>query len=48
MDEAAANKLEDNIQELLAKLEARFKGRRCYLGQYVSPKHPSGECPFAR
>ncbi|CAM9429270.1 unnamed protein product [Ectocarpus sp. 12 AP-2014] len=39
MNEAAANKLEDNIQELLAKLEARFKGRHCYLGQYVSPKH---------
>ncbi|CAM9626907.1 unnamed protein product [Ectocarpus fasciculatus] len=43
MDEAAASKREDNIQELLAKLEALFKGRRCYLGQYVSPK----PCPFA-
>ncbi|CAN0187505.1 unnamed protein product [Ectocarpus sp. 4 AP-2014] len=38
MDEAAASKHEGNIQDLLAKLEARFKGIRCYLGQYVSPK----------
>ncbi|CAB1117342.1 unnamed protein product [Ectocarpus sp. CCAP 1310/34] len=43
MDEAAAGKHEGNIQEFLAKLEARFKGIRCYLGQYVSPKpFPSG------
>ncbi|CBJ26419.1 expressed unknown protein [Ectocarpus siliculosus] len=38
MDEAAASQHEGNMQELLANLEARFKGRRCYLGQYVSPK----------
>lgn len=47
MEEAAASKHEDHIQQLLAKLEARFKGRRCYLGQYVSPKpFLSGEHPI--
>ena len=43
MDETSASgssggKDSDDIQEFLRLLEALFKGRRCYLGQYPEAK----------
>lgn len=48
MDGAAASssirKDKEDIDEFLGVLEANFKGRKCYVGQYRSPTTGSGLC----
>lgn len=52
MDEASnggssGGKDSDDIREFLRILEALFKGRRCYLGQYLKAKE-GGAFPGSR